>query len=152
MKALEAKQTGKSERRKSNISLKKTLEVAFWGAVLWGALRIICKYFYFTPYGISVFARPFLGQTKETVTSMVAGFFLFLLLTVLVSLFYSVVMSRIKIRWLGLVYGTVLLLIFGSLLRMDRWDIDTLSTELAWFLSYGLFLGLTFNNERYDEE
>ncbi|HZG14914.1 MAG TPA: YqhR family membrane protein [Candidatus Bathyarchaeia archaeon] len=138
---------------KEKTAWRKIVEVGLWGTILWGLLRVIANFLGFTPYGIRSFSRPLLGMWGEQ--AMLGTFIgiitLFLLVTGAAAV-YGLFVSRIRLWWGGLVYGFGGMLLFGFFFRMGNWEEGTISTELAWFLSLGLFIGMTLLAERTEEE
>lgn len=147
------KQHTRRHTQMNRISWKKIMEVAFWGTLIWGIIRMAFAYFHFTPYGVEKFSRPIYGPIGEDsywgifVGSMILFGFTFAATTV-----YAFMLSERKIWWLGAGYGIAFFILFGLFFRMQNWDIDTLSTEVAWFMSIGLFIGMSMTAERLDEE
>ncbi|MBO8163160.1 MAG: hypothetical protein H0Z34_05460 [Brevibacillus sp.] len=130
----------------------KMLEVAVAATILWAFLRAISRFFHFTPYGNGVFSRPFMGMGEEgTRTGVVLGVIVLFVLILLATVLYGILFSRFQQWWGGVLYGGALFLLFGQFLQMWRWNANTLSTELAWFLSLGLFIGISLTAERYDQ-
>lgn len=155
MYLIKSKQSARKDRAvKRRIGFAKILEISFWGTVIWGILRIVAHFLHFTPYGIDSFARPlFLGMIREnTQTGFAFGILVLFAVTVVATAVYALFFSRAKIWWAGLVYGLAFLLIFGFFFKMGRWKEGTLSTEIAWFLSLGLFIGMSLFTERADQE
>lgn len=136
----------------SRISISKYLEVAFWGTIFWGILRLGIHFFHFTPYGLSTFARPFMGITGEkTFAGAALGALVLFVCSLLASFLYVLLFSKARIWWNGLLYGALLLLAVGFFFRIGKWEMSILSTEVAWFLSYGLFIGMTLSLEQSDQ-
>jgi len=134
------------------ITLARILEVAFWGTVIWGVLRIVAHYFHFTPYGIGAFARPFLGTYGENSLPGIALGTMVLFIAALAATFvYALVFGKVRFWWIGILYGLGIMFAAGYFFRMGHWDRDTFSTEAAWYLSFGLFIGMTLVLERFDE-
>jgi len=139
--------------REKQVSAAKILEIAFWGAVIWGFFRMMATYFHFTPYGLRVFSRPLLGIAQEdTQTGIVMGMIFFLGYVLLSTVIYSVLFAKFRVWWAGVLYGGAMFLIFGWFFNMLTWSQDTMSTELAWFLSFGLFIGMSLAEERHTTE
>lgn len=141
------------ESRTRPIKWRKIVEVTFWGVVFWGIFRMIFFFLNFTPYGVRAFSRPLLGASAEdSYTAIVLGLGLLFFYTLVGSVIYSIVLTRRKLWWLGVAYGLAFFVVFGFFFRMMEWSVDTLSTELAWFLSFGLFIGMSLTAERFSEE
>ncbi|UFJ42935.1 YqhR family membrane protein [Brevibacillus humidisoli] len=128
------------------------MEVSVGVTIVWAILRMVATFFHFTPYGNYVFSRPFVGLPSEgTSTGAVIGLIVLFVISFAATLVYAILFARFKLWWGGVLYGAALFLLFGLLFEMWRWKGDTLSTELAWFLTYGLFIGLSLTAERFDE-
>ncbi len=144
---------GEKQQAVPKTTWRKILEVAFWGTVIWGLLRMMACYLGFTPYGVRSFSRPLLGMWGEdNLLGVVTGAIVLFILALGATALYAFFLSRIKLWWGGLIYGLGLMLVFGFFFRIGRWEEGTISTELAWFLSLGLFIGMTFVAERTEEE
>lgn len=135
------------------ISFAQLIELSFWGTIIWGIFRLFGHFLRFTSYSVGSFARPFFGLSADhSVAGNVVGSILLFVGTLAASLLYSLFFSRVKLWWGGLVYGLIFLLIIGFFFRMGNWSQGTLSTEIVWFLSYGLFIGMTISLEQRDQE
>jgi hypothetical protein len=143
-------QQGKTVTKR--ISLAKIVEVSFWGTVFWGLIRIAAHFLNFTPYGIDSYARPLMGLNGEnSPAGMILGALVLFVVTIAAAWIYALLFSRIRIWWGGILYGFAFLLVTGFFFRMGRWDQTTFSTEAAWFLSFGLFIGMTLTLERFQQ-
>jgi hypothetical protein len=130
----------------------KMAEVAFWGTVLWGLVRAAAHYLNFTPYGVEAFARPILGTARANSWAGIGlGTLVLFVETIMAVFLYSLLFGRIRLWWIGLLYGLILLAVAGFFFRIGNWNQATLSTELAWYLSFGLFVGMTISLERSDK-
>ena len=133
-------------------SASRIVELAFWGTIFWGVFRLTAHFLNFTPYGVGAFARPFLGVTNEdTWSAIFLGAILLFFESLLAIFVYSLLFRRTRVWWSGLLYGLMLLVVAGFFFRIGNWDQATLSTELFWYLSYGLFVGMTVTLEQSDE-
>jgi hypothetical protein len=153
MKAIKSRHSKKEgEAVTKRISFAKMVEVAFWGTVIWGFLRIAAHFLHFTPYGIGAYARPLLGTYGEnSAAGIVLGTIVLFVATALATFLYALLFSNTRVWWGGILYGLGFLLVTGFFFRMGKWDQNTMSTEVAWFLSFGLFIGMTLALERFDE-
>ncbi|CAJ1003002.1 MULTISPECIES: YqhR family membrane protein [Brevibacillus] len=134
------------------LALAKVGEVAFWGTVVWGLIRAAAHYLNFTPYGVEAFARPILGMVRANSWAGVGLGALMLLVETIVAVFlYSLVFGKIRLWWFGLLYGLILFAVAGYFFRIGNWNQATLSTELAWYLSFGLFAGMSISLEQSDK-
>jgi len=134
------------------ITMKKYLEVAFWGTVFWGIIRLTIHFLNFTPYGLASFGRPILGIAGEkTYAGTAVGALVLFIGSLLASFIYTLLFARARIWWNGLLFGALILLAIGFFFRIDKWEMSTLSTEVAWFLSFGLFIGMTLTLESSDQ-
>jgi hypothetical protein len=152
MQSIKSKSNTKRQSERK-VTWRKIIEVAFWGTVIWGLARMVAHFLGFTPYGVRSFSRPLLGMWgEESMMGIVCGAIVLFLLALGATAVYALWLSRIKLWWGGLIYGFGLMILFGLFFRMGRWEEGTLSTELAWFLSFGLFIGMTFVAERYETD
>ncbi|MFY0543280.1 YqhR family membrane protein [Brevibacillus sp. H7] len=153
MKAMKTRHPSHNEQVvKKRISPSKIFEVAFWGTAIWGVLRMAAHFLNFTPYGIGAYARPLLGMYGEnSPTGIVLGTVVMFAGTLAATLLYSLLFANLRFWWAGILYGLAFLLGAGFFFRMGNWNQPTLSTEVAWFLSLGLFIGMTVMMERFDE-
>lgn len=144
--------TEEGRQGSKRVSFSKILEVAFWGTIIWGLVRLMAHFLHMTPYGVGAFARPFIGiEDENTFTSVCLGGIVLFVETFVASFVFSLLFSRIRVWWLGLVYGAVMLGIAGFFFHIGNWEVATLSTEGAWYLTFGLFLGMTIMLEQSDE-
>jgi Conserved membrane protein YqhR len=131
---------------RNRLTINKYLEVAFWGTIFWGIARLAIHFFHFTPYGLSTFARPFIGTAGvKAYVGVVVGAMVLFIFSLLASFVYVLLFSKSRIWWNGLLFGLILMLVTGYFFRGGKWELSILSTEAAWFLSYGLFIGMTLN-------
>ncbi len=143
----------KGEVQPQEVSWNTVFQIAFWGTVIWGFLRLISFFFSFTPYGVRVFSRPLLGMAGEDTRAGVAIGAIMLFGVILVAAaVYKLLLSKVKMWWIGILYGLVLFVPFGLFFRMGMWSYDTLSTELLWFITLGMFIAMTISAEAYGEE
>jgi hypothetical protein len=141
----------RSKQRSSRISATKLLEVAFWGTVFWGIGRLVLHFLHFTPYGLGTYAGLFLNKADaKTPAGTLLGVLTLFLATFLASLVYSLLLGRTRIWWSGLLFGAILFVVFGAFFGIENWKNATLATESTWFLSFGLFVGMTLSLEQSD--
>lgn len=134
------------------LSTNKILEVAFWGTVIWGTIRLTAHFLNLTPYGLGAYARPFMGVEGDNAFESIAlGALVLFLESLLAAVLYAGLFHKTRIWWSGLLYGVMLLAVAGFFFRMQNWEIATIYTEGAWFLSYGLFIGMTLTLEQSDD-
>lgn len=146
-------QENQEQQQSSRNPSKKILEVAFWGTIFWGIVRLTAHFLNLTPYGLGSFARPILAGIEENTAAAIglgAGFLF--IETLIVTALFSMLFGKVRIWWSGLILGVVMLGVAGFFFRIGNWEVDTLSTEAAWYLSYGLFIGMTLTLEESDEE
>ncbi|NQF12532.1 hypothetical protein HPY31_01190 [Brevibacillus sp. HB1.3] len=144
--------TEEGRQGSKRVSFSKILEVAFWGTIIWGLVRLMAHFLHMTPYGVGAFARPFIGiEDENTFASVCLGGIVLFVEAVVASFVFSLLFSRIRAWWLGLVYGAVMLGIAGFFFHIGHWEVATLSTEGAWYLTFGLFIGMTIMLEQSDE-
>ncbi|GEB31601.1 MULTISPECIES: YqhR family membrane protein [Brevibacillus] len=145
------RERGTAERKAASVS--KIVELAFWGTILWGVIRMLAHFLNLTPYGLGAFARPLLsGYEENSLMGNSLGAIVLFVETILASFLFSLLFGQMRAWWIGLLYGAILLAIAGFFFRIGNWEVGTLSTEGAWYLSYGLFIGMTLVLEQSDEE
>lgn len=143
----------RQEQRTEQSASKKILEVALWGTIFWGIVRLTAHFLNLTPYGLGSFARPILaGIDERSLAALGLGVIFLFVESLIVSAIFSTLFGKLRVWWSGLVLGAVMLLVAGFFFRIGNWDMSTLSTEAAWYLSYGLFIGMTLTLEASDEE
>ncbi len=153
MKATNRRQSSAGHMVSQPINGSKILEISLWGSVIWGIARALVHFLNFTPYGVRVFSRPFLGMGNEhSATGVAVGFVVLFGFVLAATVLYAFVFSRFKVWWLGIAYGLAILFLYGMFFHMRRWSYNTLSTEVLWFSSLGLFVGMSLTAERFDEE
>ncbi|RNB81161.1 hypothetical protein EDM56_25910 [Brevibacillus fluminis] len=131
----------------------KIAEIAFWGAVIWGFARMIASYFSFTPYGVRAFSRAIVGMGAEnSLPGILVGFIVLVVFSLVATLLYALVFSRVHLWWGGILYGLLWFILFGFFFHIAHWTVNTLSTELTWFLSLGMFIGMSVSAEKLDVE
>jgi hypothetical protein len=154
LRGFRSRQQGHQQQQQlSRNPTKKILEVAFWGTIFWGIIRLAAHFLNLTPYGLGSFARPILAGIDENTAAAIglgAGFLF--IETLIVTALFSMLFGKVRIWWSGLVLGLVILGVAGFFFRIGNWEVDTLSTEAAWYFSYGLFIGMTLTLEESDEE
>ncbi|GAB1530983.1 MULTISPECIES: YqhR family membrane protein [Brevibacillus] len=144
--------TEEGRQGSKRVSFSKLLEVAFWGTIIWGLVRLMAHFLHMTPYGVGAFARPFISiEDENTFASVCLGGIVLFVEAVVASFVFSLLFSRIRAWWLGVVYGAVMLGIAGFFFHIGHWEVATLSTEGAWYLTFGLFIGMTIMLEQSDE-
>jgi hypothetical protein len=144
--------SSRGEKVAKRMTFAKIVEVSFWGTVIWGLIRMVAHFLNFTPYGIDSYARPLMGIYGEnSVAGIILGSLVLFMGTLVAAMIYSLLFANFRIWWGGVLYGLVFLLITGFFFRIGSWNQTTLSTEVAWFLSFGLFIGMTLMLERFDE-
>lgn len=142
-------QTG--QQKSNHVATAKVLEVAFWGTIIWGVIRLVAHFLNLTPYGLGAYARPLVGVEENSIAGIGLGAVLLFIEALVATFLFSVLFSRQRVWWSGLLFGLVMLMIAGFFFRMGNWNIDILSTEAAWYLSFGLFVGMTLTLEQSDD-
>ncbi|WP_103105394.1 YqhR family membrane protein [Brevibacillus reuszeri] len=144
-----AEQEGQQTSKQSSTS--KVLEIAFWGTIIWSIVRLLAHFLNLTPYGLGAFARPLVGVDENSIAGIGLGAVILFIEALVATFLFSMLFSRQRVWWSGLLFGLVMLMIAGFFFRMGNWDFDTLSSEGAWYLSFGLFVGMTLTLEESDE-
>lgn len=141
----------KDQQKSSHMATAKVLEIAFWGTIIWGVLRVVAHFLNLTPYGLGAYARPLVGVEENSIAGIGLGGGILFIEVLVATFLFSVLFSRQRVWWSGLLFGLVMLMIAGFFFRMGNWDIDILSSEAAWYLSFGLFIGMTLTLEQSDD-
>ncbi|GAA4709955.1 YqhR family membrane protein [Brevibacillus fulvus] len=153
MGMVKTKQAKQQKVVTKQLSLQKLLEISFWGTVMWGIVRLLANYFSFTPFTVGSFSRLIYGTTADnSAIGIVTGALILFAVTIVATWLYATLFARIHAWWLGLAYGLVFLLLFALFFRAGTWGDTTMSTEIVWFLSYGLFIGMSVLIEKVDVE
>lgn len=135
------------------IQAKTILEFSICGTLIWSILRILMHFFQFTPYGLYVFARPFIGKAREnSYAGLALGVVMLFLIIFVGCLVYSFVFGNLYNWWLGALYGIAFFYLFGYFFHMHRWGWGVWSTEFFWFMSIGMFIGMSIVAARFDIE
>lgn len=141
------------EHQASRNASKKILELAFFGTVIWGIIRLSAHFLNLTPYGLGAFARPILAGIEEnTIAANGLGLAILFVEALVASVLFSLLFRNVRIWWSGLILGAVMLAVAGFFFRIGNWEVSTLSTEAAWYLSFGLFIGMTLTLEESDDQ
>ncbi|GFN30528.1 YqhR family membrane protein [Paenibacillus xylaniclasticus] len=136
------------------------LSLGFFAGLIWGSLRGIAYWLKFTKLVPGVLADPFFQLSfLKTGWGYMVGIVVFCLFSILCSLLYFVLFSRVGGPWMGFVYGFLWwAIIFGAVgpslsitpvLTLIGWS--TLFTELCIFLLWGTFIGYSIAFEYTDE-
>lgn len=142
----------KGRQTSNRIASSKILEVAFWGTIIWGFIRVSGHFLNMTPYGLGAFARPFISiEDENTFMSICLGGIVLFVETMVASFVFALLFSRIRVWWLGLAYGAAMLVIAGFFFHIGNWEVSTLSTEGAWYVTFGLFIGMSLMLEQSDD-
>lgn len=135
------------------VRVKTILQISLCGTLFWTILRVFMHYFQFTPYGAYVFARPLLGKAQEdSYAGLALGAVMLFLIIFVACLVYCFVLGNIYNWWLGALYGIAFFYLFGYLFHMRHWGWGVWSTEFFWFMSLGMFIGMSIVAERFDTE
>ncbi|QRG69776.1 YqhR family membrane protein [Brevibacillus choshinensis] len=155
LRGFRSKQTEHPKQRQAGgeSSSKKVVELAFWGTVIWSIVRMAAHFLNLTPYGLGAFARPILAGIEEnTIAANGLGFAILFVETLVATALFSMLFRNVRIWWSGLIFGAVMLGVAGYFFRIGNWEVSTLSTEAAWFVSFGLFIGMTLTLEASDDQ
>ncbi|WP_312108919.1 YqhR family membrane protein [Brevibacillus reuszeri] len=140
------------QRTGTKMAMSKVLELAFWGTVIWGIVRLVAHFLNLTPYGLGAYARPLAGVDENSMAGIGLGAAILFVEVLVATFIFSMFFSKQRVWWSGLLFGLVMLMIAGFFFRMGNWNLDVLTSEGAWYLSFGLFIGMTLTLERSDED
>ncbi|MEK3890760.1 YqhR family membrane protein [Bacillus sp. FSL K6-3431] len=121
----------------------------------------LAHYFHFTSISPAIIISPIPGAWKAGWIGVVVTIILYNLLSILAALFYYGVLRKKTSLYWGLAYGlAIYILLFIGLPAVIpgmkpfyKLDINTILTELCFFILYGMFIGYTisyeYNEQRY---
>ncbi|MFC4808370.1 YqhR family membrane protein [Paenibacillus sp. GCM10023250] len=136
------------------------LRVGFFAGLIWGATRWLLYLIHFTKVLPGFLADPFFRQSfLKTGWGHLVGLGCFIVFSIVAALIYKAVLGRIAGPWPGLFYGLfwwlVLFAAAGPMLGLfpafNKIGYDTIFTELALYLVWGIFIGFTIAFEYTDE-
>ncbi|WP_127534488.1 YqhR family membrane protein [Paenibacillus kobensis] len=149
-----------NERKGHTNPLTFCLSLGFFAGLIWGTLRGIAYWLKFTKLVPGVLADPFFKMSfLKSGWGYTLGIGSFIVFSILCTLIYYALFSRVGGPWMGVVYGFLWwAIIFGLVgpmmaftpaLTLIGWD--TLFTELCIFLLWGTFIGYSIAFEFTDE-
>ncbi|WP_235946598.1 YqhR family membrane protein [Paenibacillus glycinis] len=136
------------------------LQLGFFAGLIWGLVRWLLYIIHFTKVLPGFLADPFFRQSfLKTSWGHLLGIGFFIVFSILAALLYKLLLGRIAGPWPGLFYGlfwwAVLFPLAGPALGLfqpiTKIGYDTIFTECALFLVWGLFIGYTIAFEYTDE-
>ena len=140
-------------------SITYCLQLGFFAGLIWGLLRWILYLIHFTKVIPGFLADPFFQQSflKAGWGLMVGGSF-YIVFSILATFLYKLVLGWIPGPWPGLCYGLfwwVVLFVFvgpaiGLFKPIYAIGYDTIFTECALYIVWGLFIGYTIAFEYTD--
>jgi len=148
------------ERRGYTNPFTFCLSLGFFAGLIWGTLRGIAYWLKFTKLVPGVLADPFFRISfLKTGWGYAVGIGVFIVFSILCTLLYYSLFSRVGGPWMGVVYGFLWwAIIFGAAgpmmaimpaLTLIGWS--TLFTELCIFVLWGTFIGYSIAFEFTDE-
>lgn len=153
------------EHKEKQILGRKKLQTAVITGVaasfFWGWIAYAAYYFNLSDIGPSVIAKPFVSsELLNRPSGHIAGILIASVISILFSLFYVIFFLRFKTFWAGIIYGILLWWLFfymigpglGMTKPITKLDANTISTGIALFMLYGLFVGYSLSAEFNGEE
>ncbi|WP_225442765.1 YqhR family membrane protein [Paenibacillus lycopersici] len=136
------------------------LQLGFFGGLFWGLMRWLLYTISFTKVLPGFLADPFFKQSfLKTYWGHAVGIGFFIVFSVIAALLYKLALGRLSGPWPGLFYGLFWWIILfgmagpmlGMFPYMNKIGYDTIFTECALYLVWGLFIGFTIAYEYTDE-
>ncbi|MBS4199640.1 hypothetical protein KHA93_08225 [Bacillus sp. FJAT-49732] len=155
------------EKEKEKEAIKKyqmsVLQLAcvtgFIAGVLGTLFAFFVHYFNFTEMSPKVILIPFTGKWTDGWLGFVVTAILNGLISIVVALLYYMALRKQKSLIWGAVYGILIFIIIFLVLYpmipgvewLFRYNLNTIVTEICFFLLYGLFIGYSISYE-YEEQ
>ena len=136
------------------------LQLGFFAGLFWGSLRWLLYTIHFTKVLPGFLAEPFFRQSfLKTFWGHLLGLGFFIVFSILAAFLYKLLLGRFKGPWGGIFYGLLwwLVLFFlggpvmGMIQPIQQIGYETIFTEWALYLVWGLFIGYTLAYEYNDE-
>ncbi len=147
-------------KNKKKATLKRKLNVAltigFFAGLFWGGAFFVAYYINFSNLGTSMFVKPFLkSELVNKWQGHLIGWIIFILLCEIVAIIYSLLLTRYKTPWMGILYGIVIwgliMFILNPLIKFSKPFLElgysTNSVLLSVFILTGLFIGYSLSTE-----
>ncbi|BFH61666.1 YqhR family membrane protein [Paenibacillus azoreducens] len=136
------------------------VEIGFFAGFIWGGVHWLFYVLHFTKVTPGFLGEPFLRHSfLESGLGQLAGWLLFIALSVIASIIYVFLFRKIKGPWPGIIYGIVWWCVIfalagpslGMVEPLNRIGWNTIVSEFCLFLLWGLFIGYTIAFEFTDE-
>ncbi|WP_192043587.1 YqhR family membrane protein [Paenibacillus rhizovicinus] len=136
------------------------LQLGFFAGLIWGATRWLLYLISFTKVLPGFLADPFFRQSfLKTFWGHLVGIGFFIVFSIIAAFLYKIALGRLSGPWPGLFYGLfwwlILFVMGGPLMgmfpHMNKIGYDTIFSECALYLVWGLFIGYTIAYEYTDE-
>ncbi|MDP5275683.1 YqhR family membrane protein [Chengkuizengella axinellae] len=140
------------------------LNLGFFAGFIWGLVHQAFYYLTFTKISSSFLAEPFFKHKFiDSWPGFFTGLLFFILFSIICAFIYTLLFSKVKGAWLGIVYGLFwwanLYLWIGPMTGMMKWinnmDINSIISGVCLFILWGIFIGYTvaieFTNEQARE-
>ncbi|MDF2720422.1 MAG: hypothetical protein K0Q59_97 [Paenibacillus sp.] len=136
------------------------LQTGFFAGLIWGAVKALEAYLHFTEIPAQFMAKPFLAPSfVKSVAGFWMGWLVFIVFSIVASLLYALVLRKVRGPWTGLCYGAawwvLIYLLVGPSTGMMKWinryEWNTIITDVCLFLVWGLFIGFSIAFEFTDE-
>lgn len=137
-----------------------SLHIGFFAGLIWGGIRVFFYYFQFTKLLPGFLLEPFYPHSfLESSQGQYLGWIYFILFSMVASLIYTALLSKLRGAWIGIAYGCLwwflLLAVIGPWLEMspaiNQLDLNSILSELCVFVLWGVFIGYSISFEFTDE-
>lgn len=136
------------------------LYIGFYAGIIWGGVRWMLYALQFTEVLPAFLIKPLVTRTfLHSWIGHVSGIAVFVLLSVVVALIYSLLLRKKKGPWPGIIFGFVWWVIVGVLvgpllgLLPSLWklDLNSILCDVCVFTLWGVFIGYSITLEFTDE-
>lgn len=136
-----------------------TVITGFIAGVLGSAFCYLAHYFHFTSISPGIILAPLSGAWKQEWLGTVFTIIIYGLISIVVALFYYLILKKKASLYWGLGYGIAIYLVLfiglpaviTGMKPIYKYDINTVLTELCFFIIYGTFIGFSISYE-YNEQ
>ncbi len=139
----------KTDRKKIKSKLKRkvfeAISIGIWGAVIWSIVGYFVYWLNLAKISPAHISKGLI-DTKLLFhwQGILLSLFILIGISILFSLIYVFLFSRIYTPWIGIILGGV---IWYILLGWRRLDINTIASTISLFILYGAFVGYTLSVE-----
>lgn len=133
-----------------------SLSIGLSAGLIWGGFKVLFYYFEFTKVVPGFMVEPYFRHRYLTsVYGIFFGWGVFIFFSIIAAFIYTALLRKAKGPWPGVLYGAGWWFIWfiligpisGMVKRVDKLDVNTLTSELCLFILWGLFIGYTVSEE-----